>query len=173
MTMAAIPIAYAMSKIKLKPLLIAGSITLSIFSFFIANYEMLGLLIGFSILSGISFSFFRVAGGPFYMNNSTTAERTHLFSFSFGMMLLAGMVGSLFSGKIVMIIAGQTGDLILGYRYTLYLGIISSLLAFIPFSMVKAGKAEVNENRIVLNREQLKKRGLFYLKILSWDLGPD
>ncbi len=165
MTIAAIPIAYVMSKIKLKPILIAGSIMLSIFSFFITNFEMMGLLIGFSILSGISFSFFRVASGPFFMNNSSAEERTHLFSFSFGMMLLAGAVGSLFSGKIVMIIASLTGDLILGYRYTLYLGIISSLLALIPFWMVKAGKAAVNENRIVLNREQLKKRGLFYLKI--------
>jgi len=167
MTIAAIPIAYVMSKIKLKPILIAGSILLSIFSFFITSFEMLGFLIGFSILSGISFSFFRVASGPFYMNNSTAAERTHLFSFSFGMMLLAGMVGALFSGKIVLIMAGFTGDLILGYRYTLYLGIVSSLLALIPFTMVRGGKPAVHENRILLNKVQLKKRGKFYLKITS------
>ncbi len=167
MTLAAIPIAYVMSKLKLKPILIAGSILLSIFSFFITSSEMLALLAGFSILCGISFSFFRVASGPFYMNNSTAAERTHLFSFNFGMMLLAGMIGSLFSGKIVMIITGLTGDLILGYRYTLYLGIASSLLAAIPFMLVKTAKPAVDENRIVLSRDQFRRRGKFYLKISS------
>lgn len=167
MTIAAIPAAYAISKLKLKPLLIAGSILLSIFSFFITNYEMLTMLIGFSILCGISFSFFRVASGPFFMRNSTAAERTHLFSFNFGMMLLAGMFGSLFSGKLVLIIAGLTGDLISGYRYTLYFGVASSLLALIPFSKIKAVIPSAEENRIKINLAQIRKRGSFYLKITA------
>lgn len=167
MTIAAIPIAFVLSKVKLKPLLIIGAFLLSIFSFFITSFEMMGLLVGFSILSGISFSFFRVAGAPFYMRNSTSVERTHLFSFNFGMMLLAGMVGSLFAGKIVVVIAGITGDLIQGYRYTLYLGVLSSLLAFIPFSRIKASNPSDEENKISLNLKQLKQRGIYYLKISS------
>lgn len=165
MTIAAIPAAYAMNRIKLKPLLIAGSILLSIFSFFITNFEMLGLLIGFSILCGISFSFFRVASAPFFMRNSTPVERTHLFSLNFGMMLLAGMVGSLFAGKLVVVIAAITGDLVSGYRYTLYLGVASSLLALIPFWKVKAAGPLSDENKIELNLAQLKKRWKFYLKL--------
>lgn len=167
MTMAAIPVAILLSRIKLKPVLITGAILLSVFTFFITSMEMLGLLIGFSILAGISFSFFRVASGPFFMRNSTSTERTHLFSISFGMILLAGMVGSLFSGKIVLIIADLTGDIILGYRYTLYLGIVSSLLALIPFSKVKAKTPSVEENKIVLSLKQLRRRGVYYLKISS------
>ncbi len=167
MTIAAIPAAYAMSRIKLKPLLIAGSILLTIFSFFITSFEMLGLLIGFSILCGISFSFFRVASGPFFMHNSTAVERTHLFSFNFGMMLLAGMFGSLFAGKLVVIIAGITGDLVTGYRSTLYLGIASSLLALIPFSKIKAANPATEENKFELNLSQIRKRGKFYLKITA------
>lgn len=165
MTIAAIPVALILSRVKLKPILIGGGILLSVFTFFITSMEMLGLLIGFSILAGISFSFFRVAGGPFYMRNSTPTERTHLFSFSFGMMLLAGMVGSLFSGKIVLLLADYTGDIILGYRYTLYLGILSSLLALIPFSKIIAKTPSVEENKIEFSREKFKKRGMFYLKI--------
>ncbi|HEX2896491.1 MAG TPA: MFS transporter [candidate division Zixibacteria bacterium] len=165
MTIAAIPMAMLLSHIKLKPVLITGSILLSIFSFLVSNSEILVLLIGFSVLSGISFSFFRVASGPFFMRNSTPVERTHLFSMAFGMMLLAGTFGSLFAGKIVVIIASLTGDILLGYKYTLYLGVLSSFLALIPFGLVKAAPPSASENRIIINLDQLKKRGAFYFKI--------
>ena len=167
MTLAAIPMALALSRVRLKPILIAGSILLSIFSFLITNSEMLWLLIGFSILGGMSFSFFRVASGPFYMSNSTPSERTHLFSFSFGMMLLAGLFGSLFSGKLVVWLGSASGDVVLGYKYTLMVGVLSSLLALIPFSKVKTAQPCIEENRIVLNKQQLKKRRWFYVKISS------
>ena len=99
------------------------------------------------------------------MRNSTPAERTHLFSFSFGMMLLAGMAGSIGSGKMVMVISGWTGDIILGYQITLYLGIVVALAALIPFFLIKSSKPSEEERRISLSYRQLKERGRFYFKI--------
>ncbi|MCH9024539.1 MAG: MFS transporter, partial [candidate division Zixibacteria bacterium] len=110
-TLLAIPVAIILSRVKLKPLLLTGCIMMAGFSYFITTMDELILLMGFSLLTGMSFAFFRVASGPFYMRNSTSVERTHLFSLSFGMMLLAGMVGALFSGKLVIMLTDFTGDI--------------------------------------------------------------
>lgn len=162
MTIIALPAAYILTRIKLKPILLASCFLFGIFSFFLSSNTQFYLLVAFSMLAGMSFAFYRVAAGPFYMRNSTEKERTHLFSISFGMMITAGMIGSMGSGQLVEFIAGQTGDIILGYKYTLYIGIIFSLLALIPFFFIKSAKPSAEENRIEINVEQLKKRGKFY-----------
>lgn len=164
-TLLAIPAAIILSRVKLKPLLLTGCIMMAGFSYFITTMDELIFLMGFSLLTGTSFAFFRVASGPFYMRNSTSVERTHLFSLSFGMMLLAGMVGALFSGKLVLLLTEFTGDIVSGYRYTLYLGIVASILALIPFSMVKANPPSAEERNISFNMKQIKSRGGFYFKI--------
>lgn len=167
MTIIAIPAAFLLSRVKLKPVLLVSCVTLAIFSFIICSVSELELLLGFMVLSGMSFAFYRVAAGPFYMRNSTEKERTYLFSLNFAMMILAGMVGSAISGKMVTIISDMTGNLILGYKYTMYGGIALGLLAMIPFFMIKSAKPSFEENRINLSREQLKRRGKFYLKIVA------
>jgi len=165
MTLIAIPAAILMSRVRLKPILVTSCLLVAVFSYFIATYQDLLLLIGFSVLTGMSFSFYRVAAAPFYMRNSTPVERTHLFSFSFGMMLLAGMVGSVGSGKMVMLLSDLTGDIILGYQITLYIGIFVALMALLPFMLIKASDPSKEENRITLSYQQLKERGSFYFKI--------
>lgn len=167
MTLIAIPAAFLLSRIKLKPILLTSCITLALFSFFIVSVREYELLLGFMVLSGMSFAFYRVAAGPFYMRNSTEKERTYLFSLNFAMMILAGMVGSAVSGKMVTILSGITGDMILGYKYTMYGGIVLGMLAMIPFFMIKAAKPSAEENRINLSKEQLRLRGKFYLKIVA------
>ncbi len=165
MTMIALPAAILLSRIRLKPILIGSSILFAIFSFFITSSQQLIFLIGASLLAGMSFSFYRVAAAPFYMRNSTQTERTHLFSVSFGMMLLSGMAGSLGSGKLVTYLSELTGDIILGYQYTMYLGIFIGLLSLIPFMMIKASKPSAEENKIIFSKGQFKRRGTFYFKV--------
>jgi predicted MFS family arabinose efflux permease len=165
MTLIAIPAAILMSRVRLKPILLTSALAFAVFSYFIASLQALVLLIGFSVLSGMAFSFYRIAAAPFYMRNSTPAERTHLFSFSFGMMLLAGMGGSVGSGKMVMIIGNWTGDILTGYQVTLYLGILVGLMALIPFFLIRASGPSREESRISLSYQQLKQRGLFYFRI--------
>ncbi len=165
MTLIAIPAAMLLSRVKLKPILLASCLFFGIFSFGLSTYQEFDLLISFSLFSGIVFAFYRVAGGPFYMRNSTKKERTHLFSVSFGMMIMEGMAGSAGSGQLVKLLASQFDNLILGYQYTMYVGILFSLLALIPFSLIKASKPSSEENKINLSLKQFKERGSFYFKI--------
>lgn len=167
MSAVAIPIAILLSKVKLKPILLGASVCFALFSFFLSSVHELYLLISFACLSGMAFSFFRVASAPFYMRNSTSQERTHLFSFSFGVMLLSGMVGSIGSGKLVTIIGDRTGDIIAGYQWTLLIGIGIGLLSLIPFFLIKSASPSAEENRINWSLEQFKNRGGFYFRISS------
>ncbi len=165
MTFIAITAAMILSRVKLKPILLGSCLLFGLFSYFISSYTQFELLVGFSVLTGMAFAFYRVAGGPFYMRNSTEKERTHLFSVSFGMMIMAGMAGSAGSGQLVRILGEHFNDILLGYKYTLYTGIIFSLLALIPFSFIKASKPSDEENKINLSMAQFKRRGTFYFKI--------
>ncbi len=167
MTLVAIPAAMILSRVRLKPLLLASCALLAIFSYGLTTWTQLAYLLVFGVLAGMSFSFFRVASGPFYMRNSSQEERTHLFSFSFATHLLAGMIGSYGAGNLVTFIADKTGDIVLGYQYTMYAAIAVSLLAFIPFAMIRAAAPSADENRVTLSREQLKLRGSFYFRVTS------
>lgn len=165
MTLVAIPAAMILSRIRLKPLLMVACVLFALFSFGQTTFQQWTLLLGSAVLTGMSFAFFRIASGPFYMRNSTRTERTHLFSFSFGMHLLAGMIGSWGAGHLVTVIGERTGDIVLGYQYTLYLAIAIGFLALIPFALVKAAAPSSEENRIHLNPAQFKRRGMFYFKV--------
>ncbi len=165
MTAIAIPAAIILGRIRLKLVLMVSVVLFGLFSYFITSVQVLELLILFSVLAGISFTFFSVGAAPFYMRNSTSAERTHLFSAAYGIMLVAGMAGSIGSGKLVTVISDYTGSIVTGYQYTLYAGIVIGLLALIPFSMIKASRPSAEERRITLSRQQLKQRGGFYFRI--------
>ena len=165
MTIIAIPAAMLLSRVKLKPVLLSSCVLFGLFSLGLSSFVEFGLLISFSMLSGVVFAFYRVAGGPFYMRNSSSKERTHLFSVSFGMMIMAGMIGSAGSGQLVKIIGNHFDNILLGYQYTLYIGILFSFLALIPFSIIKASAPSSEENKINLSMIQFKKRGSFYFKI--------
>ena len=167
MSVMAIPAGILLSRVRLKPVLLASCILFALFSYFIASSRELYLLLGFSVLSGMAFSFYRVAAGPFYMRNSTPTERTYLFSFSFGTNLLAGMIGAAGAGRLATVIGERTGDLIYGYQLTLYIGIGVSLLALIPFLLIRSAAPSKEESRISLSRSQFRKRGGFYAKVFG------
>ncbi len=167
MTMIAIPAAFLLNRLRLKPILIASVTLFALFSFLIISTLDYNLILSFSFLSGVSFVFYRVASGPFFMRNSTRKERTHIFSFSFGMMILAGMAGSLGAGKMTVWIEQITGDLILGYQYTLYTGIFLSLLALIPFMFLKAKAPTPKEKQVPFSFKMIKARSKFYSKMFS------
>ncbi len=167
LTLMALPAAMLLTRIRLKPVLLASCVVFALFSLGLTVCLDLLFLIGFALLAGMAFAFFRVASGPFYMRNSTRAERTHLFSFSFAMMILASMGGSAGSGNLVAWINAMTGDPVIGYRYTLCIAIVVGLLSFVPFAMIKASAPSSEETRISLNLDRLKRRGRFYLKITA------
>ncbi|HOC21631.1 MAG TPA: MFS transporter [Anaerolineae bacterium] len=58
------------------------------------------MLILASILRGIGASLFGATTAPFLMENSTPAERTHLFSFNAGISTMSSFVGNIASGAL-------------------------------------------------------------------------
>ena len=165
MALMAVPAALILTRWRLKPTLIATGTAFGFFSLGVVWTGSFEFLLLFSLLCGMSFSFYRVASGPFYVRNSTLAERTHLFSFSFGTMILAGMVGSLGAGKLATLLAQWLSDAAAGYQYALTAGIAVSLLALVPFSLLRAARPSVEESRIRVSREQFRRHGHYYVKI--------
>lgn len=165
MTLMAVPAAIILSRLRLKRVLLVTVSLFALFSFLLVRTHEHALMLGCSVFAGMAFSFYRVAAAPFFMRHSTPVERTHIFSFSFGMMILAGMIGSLVAGKTAASIGDYLGDIVAGYRYTLYLGIGLGLAALIPFLLIRAADPSRDENRITLSVDQLRRRGRFYFKV--------
>ncbi len=165
MSVMALPAAWVISRIRLKPILLIGCLLLAVFSFAMSTYSSFFIIFSFSVLSGAMLAAIRVAAGPFFMRNSTRKERTLLFSAAFAVHVLAGMAASGGAGEMVTVFEALLGDIILSYRYTLYVGIAISLLAFVPLAMIKAADPSAEENRMDLSMRQLKERGGFYIKI--------
>jgi predicted MFS family arabinose efflux permease len=165
LTLMALPAAWLISRLQLKWLLIGSCVVFAVFAVGLTTSASFAAMVSFSILMGMAFTFSRVAAGPFFMRNSTVRERTHLFSFSFGVLLLAGMVGSQLGGRLVSIMTSIAGDTPLGYRYTLLVGVAIGLLSLIPFAMIKSSAPSADENRINLSRETFRARGKFYFKV--------
>ncbi|MCB2201838.1 MFS transporter [bacterium] len=167
MTIMAIPAGLMLSRIRLKPVLIVGVLLFGTFSIGLSTVTQFGQIVTFGVLSGMVFALFRVSSGPFFMRNSTPKERTHLFSFSFAMWILAGMLGSMGSGHLVIWLTELAGDAVVGYRYTLYFGIGLSMLSLIPFAMIRSARPSAEEKKLVVNRAQIRARWPFYVKVLS------
>ena len=166
MSVMALPAAMLISRVRLKPILLAGCFLLAIFSFGMCTFSKFFVIFGFSVASGMVLALFRVAAGPFFMRNSTPKERTLIFSASFAAHVLAGMVASAGAGETASWLTDILGDNILGFRYTLIGGILISILAVIPLSLIKASDPSPEERQINLNWKLLKIRGSFYSKLL-------
>ena len=165
MTLMAIPAALILSRIRIKPVLQWAALGVAAFCACLATVSHLSLLILFMILTGMSFTFYRIAAGPFFMRNSTRTERTYLFSFQFASMLLAGMIGSIIAGRMAQVLGERTGDIILGYRYTLFLGIAIGALALMPYAFIKSARPTSEESPLRFSWKMVCARRSFYFKI--------
>lgn len=167
MTLMAIPAAILISRIRLKPILAAGAIAFAAFSIGLLTTDRFASMIVWGILSGAAFSIYRVSTGPFFMRNSTPVERTHLFSFSFAVWILAGMIGSIIFGKLVVWLGNATGDIVLGYQYALLIGVGLSLFSLVPIAFIRSARPSGDERKIVVSGAQMKQRWPFYTKVFS------
>jgi len=106
-----------------------------------------------------------VAAAPFFMRHSTPKERTYIFSFSFGVSLLASVVGSVFFGKMVTYLSNNGDSMVDSYRWTFLISIGLGLLSIIPFSMIKAANPKDDEDANNYSIAMLKKRAGLYTKL--------
>jgi len=87
--------------------------------------------------SGAFFSLYQVAAGPFFMKNSGTKERVHLFSLNGALSMGTGVLGSLFGGICKESIFTLTGNEVFAYQVTLVLGALFIISAIFPFMGIR------------------------------------
>jgi MFS family permease len=99
-----------------------------------------------SFASGLIGTLSWVASAPFMAENSTPKERTHLFSFSWTLMIVMGVVGSYIGGAMPDLFnvtlglpTGADGSAT-GYRVSLAISVVLSLSAVFPILFVRESK---------------------------------
>lgn len=119
-----------------------------------ASFAGSALLEGFGpiaasvLMSGAFSSLFQVAGGPFFMKNSSPEERVHLFSLNGALGMGTGVLGSLFGGALKDLVFAASGDELYAYRAALILGALFVASAVAPFLAIREHtKAELGEAR--------------------------
>jgi MFS family permease len=162
----ALPAAFLLRRIKLKMVLLCSTIFYVCSVVLIAYLQVSHVLIVISFIIGMAMTFNRIAAAPFFMRNSTLKERTYIFSFNFGVLLLAGMIGSLYSGWLVSILTKLTSGAISAYQWTFMVSGILGLMAIIPYSMIKTQEPGREEREADFSLSLFKKQYKLYLKLI-------
>ncbi|MBN2227820.1 MAG: MFS transporter [candidate division Zixibacteria bacterium] len=161
-----IPAALLLRRIRLKRILL-GSILVYCTSIVLLSHLPVGhFLVVISFFAGVAVTFYRVAAAPFFMRNTTPRERTFVFSASFGVSLIASMLGSLLFGWLVPQLAGLSGGMISAYQWTFLIGAALGLLALIPFGLIRAADPSEDNGRADFSFTLLKQRLGLYLKLI-------
>lgn len=161
-----LPVAYVLQKIQVKKILIFATLLAAVLYFLQASILGLKGLLLVSFFLGMSVTSYRVAAAPFFMKNSTPQERTYLFSINFGIMIFAGIVGSLGGGYLVSLLNSLLGDQIWAFRGSLYGAILFGLVGLIPFYLIRHEETpNKNEESLVWDFKLLKKRGGLLLRL--------
>ena len=161
-----LPVAYILQKIQIRKILVFSTILAAVLYFLqVSILGFKGLLL-VSFFLGMSVTSYRVAAAPFFMKNSTPQERTYLFSMNFGIMIFAGIVGSLGGGYLVSLLNSLLGDQVWAYRGSLYVAILFGLVGLIPFYLIKHEDApNRSAESLVWDFKLLKERGGLLLRL--------
>ncbi len=118
----AIPAAVAADYIPLKKVMIAAS-SVNSFAFILMTFITdVKILYFVAIFVGAGWTVHFVVASPFFMRNSSSQERTHLFSFNYALDWTAGLLGALIGGYIPRILANWGVPLVTGFRVSLLMG---------------------------------------------------
>jgi MFS family permease len=167
MTIVSVPAAFMIPKVQVKKILIISVVFAGIFSLLQASFVERTQLLVASFALGMTSSVARVAAAPFLMRNSTPKERTYLFSLNFGIYLLAAIIGSLGGGYLPNLFSHYVGSGAIAFRYSLYLSVFLSVLALIPFMMIKPDEKRepLTKDKKDWDKKLLTERGILLFKL--------
>jgi len=159
-----IPGAILISRVRLKPILLMSTVLYAVFGLLTIYAGRDYFILGAYFCAGMMMAFYRIASAPFFMRNSTPRERPYLFSLSFGIAVMAGVIGSFVFGQLVDIIGDRFAvDSAGAHRLSLTIGILLSLLALIPFGLLRMPPGIPKSERLVLSRQTLSPlRGILF-----------
>ena len=120
-----------------------------------------------SLASGLIGTLGWVASAPFMMENSRQEERTFLFSVSWALMIIMGVLGSYMGGVMPdsfnaflgLPIGPETGSAI-GYRITLVASVVLALFSAFPILLIKENKKVQRQKMVdLLALRNIRSRG--------------
>jgi len=125
--------------------LIARSVLLGISVAGVSFWPEIWILYAMNVLFGMVQSLSAVIMSPFLMENSDQEERTYLFSFSSGLMMVSASIGSWLGGYLPTWMGAYRNvnpESSTAYAWALASMAFLALLGMIPVVMLKAGKSE-------------------------------
>ncbi len=135
----AVPAAMIIERFHLKHILILGTLLSSISYGLQVFFQDIQFILFFSFTATMFITVYRVSVAPFFMRNSTPAERIHLFSLSYAIMMFSQLLGFFLGGflpKLTMGL-GLAGSLTEAYRLSLYTSIVLTMISVIPFLSIE------------------------------------
>ncbi len=160
-----LPAAFLLRRIKLKKILLSSTVAYAVSFLFLVWLPVSNILIIMSFIAGVSLTFYRVAAAPFFMRNSTTKERTYIFSLSFGVSLVASVFGSVLFGWMVTALSDAVGGIVNAYRWTFVVGIGLGLISLIPFALIQPTGPSREDKKAVFSWNLIKRQSRLYLKL--------
>ncbi|MBA7635812.1 hypothetical protein ES703_43416 [subsurface metagenome] len=162
----AIPSGFIIDRFGLKrPLVISYSLFILFTILLAINTNYFSLII-FNIALGFTFSIIRVIRNPFLTKFSTKVERTHLFGFAFGLLMIGSVIGNVIGGyfpKFFKVFTSLTDDITI-YRLSLLSGAIISAIGLI--SILKIRKDNITSSKKLSKRTFKIKFSKLYAKLL-------
>ena len=146
-----------------------GIVITTIMLFSRSLLELESLLVGSAFLMGISMAFIQVSAIPWLAENSTQAQRVHLFSFHFAIMMAANVIGNLTGGFFtdIFLYAFQMSSL-WSVRLTLLIAGVIFLLGLLPIlKMEEKRKPRVEiKQKVPLRKMFIRNKSQFKLIVL-------
>lgn len=151
-----IPAGILSDRLGRKKVIIFGLIFTGISFIFRAILEAEGALVVTAFLTGLFSSFVMVSAIPLLSENSTKEQRVHLFSFNFGLMMIAQVVGNTGGGLLTDIFHFSFGlSELHSLRITLLIGTAISFAAIIP-GMLILEKKKIEKKKTAITMETVK-----------------
>jgi len=164
-TISAIPMGMLGHRIGFRAALLIGVVLMAGSMVGLSLSSVLVGLVFFAALRGLSQTMLQVSSAPFMAENSSTDERTHLFSVQFAARLFANFFGLLLAGVLPSIIAGVLhvgAESPTAYRGALLVGAALYSLALLPLLRTKREPIAHEQTEPLRLREMFHPPGLLF-----------
>lgn len=159
--LASLPLGFFSDRIGRRTALLTGLALTTFSSWALLEAPSLPLMVAASILNGLAQALYNLTAAPFMMAESSSRERTTLFSLNFGLMTLAGAVGNLVAGQLPgwfgawLQVDAQSAA---AYQAVLVASVLCGGLALIPLWLIREVRWETGARQPRLGWRELLAR---------------
>lgn len=139
-----------------KKVMAFGIVTSGMILFLRSVVEPSSFLLVTGFFTGITTAFLQVSTIPWLAENSDPKQRIHLFSLHAALMTVANVIGSVLGGGLTDLFSFFTTEL-LSIRFTLIIGSIFYLIAFVPVIKMVENRPPMKEKKVTKEKIDIKQ----------------